>query len=155
MLPLDLILEQKCLSGEINNSLSLESKLVLLGHYYFTSRIQAAWFWSIIVYFSAFFLFLKIAMLFFSCSVVSDSLRPHGLQHSRLSCPSLYPGFFSNSCPLCQWGHLLLLLPSIFPSIRIFSSKLALHIRWSKYWSFNFRISSAKEYPRLISLRID
>ena len=51
--------------------------------------------------------------------------------------------------------HPLLLLPSIFPSIRVFSSELALHIKWPKYWSFSFRISSSKEYSRLIDLRID
>ena len=49
----------------------------------------------------------------------------------------------------------LLLLPSIFASIRVFSSESALHIRWSKYWSFNFSISSSSEYSGLISFRID
>ena len=49
----------------------------------------------------------------------------------------------------------LLFLPSIFPSIRVFSNELALHIRWSKYWSFSFSISLANEYLGLISFRID
>ena len=49
----------------------------------------------------------------------------------------------------------LLLLPSIFPSIRVFSSESALHIRWSKYWSFSFSISSSNEYSGLIFFRID
>ena len=49
----------------------------------------------------------------------------------------------------------LLLLPSIFPSIRVFSNELALHIRWPKYWSFSFSISPLNEYSRLISFRID
>ena len=49
----------------------------------------------------------------------------------------------------------LLLLPSIFPSIRDFSNESALHIRWLKYWSFSFSISPSNEYPRLISFRID
>ena len=49
----------------------------------------------------------------------------------------------------------LLLLPSIFPSIRVFSNELALHIRWPKYWSFSFSISSSNEYSGLISFRID
>ena len=49
----------------------------------------------------------------------------------------------------------LLLLPSIFPSIRVFSNKLALHITWPKYWSFNFRISLSNEYSGSISFRID
>ena len=49
----------------------------------------------------------------------------------------------------------LLLLPSIFPSIRVFSNKSALHIRWPKYWSFSFSISLSNEYSGLISFRID
>ena len=49
----------------------------------------------------------------------------------------------------------LFLLPSIFPSIRVFSTELVLHIRWPKYWSFNFSISPSKEYSGLISFRID
>ena len=49
----------------------------------------------------------------------------------------------------------LLLLPSIFPSIRVFSNESALHIRWPKYWSFNFNISPSNEHPGLISFRMD
>ena len=51
--------------------------------------------------------------------------------------------------------HSLLLLPSIFPSIRIFSNELALHIRWPKYWSFSFSTSPSSEYSELISFRMD
>ena len=51
--------------------------------------------------------------------------------------------------------HPLLLLPSVFPIIRVFSSESALHIRWLKYWGFSFSISSSKEYSGLISFRID
>ena len=51
--------------------------------------------------------------------------------------------------------HPLLLLPSIFPSIRVFSNESALHIRWPKYWSFSFNISSSSEYSELISFRMD
>ena len=74
-------------------------------------------------------------VLLFSHSVRSNSLHPNGLQHARLPCPSLSPGVCSNSCPLSQWCHLilccpLLLLPSVFPSIRVFSNELALHIKW-------------------------
>ena len=58
----------------------------------------------------------------------------------------------SNHLILC---HSLLLLPSIFPSIRIFSNESALHIRWPKYWSFSFSISPSNEYSGLISIRID
>ena len=49
----------------------------------------------------------------------------------------------------------LLLLPSIFPSIRVFSNESVFHIRWSKYWSFSFSISPSNEYSGLISFRID
>ena len=58
----------------------------------------------------------------------------------------------SNHLILC---HLLLLLPSIFPSIRVFSNESALHIRWPKYWSFSFSISPSNEHPVLISFRMD
>ena len=58
----------------------------------------------------------------------------------------------SNHLILC---HPLFLLPSIFPSITVLSNELALCIRWSKYWSFNFNTSPSKEYSGLISLRID
>ena len=51
--------------------------------------------------------------------------------------------------------HLLLFLPSIFPSIRVFSNEMALHIRWPKFWSFSFSISSSNDYSGLISFRID
>ena len=51
--------------------------------------------------------------------------------------------------------HLLLFLPSIFPSIRVFSNESALYIRWPKYWSFSFNISPTSEHPGLISFRMD
>ena len=67
-----------------------------------------------------------------------------------------------NSCPLSQWCFLtiscsapLLRLPSIFPSIRVFSNKLALHIRWPKYWDFSFSMSPSNEYSGLMSFRIN
>ena len=84
----------------------------------------------------------------FSQSVVSDSLRPHELQHARPPCPSPTPGVHSNSCPLSWWCHPtissccpLLLLSPVPPSIRVFSNESALHMRWPKYWSFSFNIS--------------
>ena len=58
----------------------------------------------------------------------------------------------SNHLILC---HPLLLLPSIFPRIRVFSNESALHIKWPKYWSFSFNISPSNEHPRLISFRMD
>ena len=91
-----------------------------------------------------------------------DSLWPHGLQHARLPCPSLTPGVYSNSCSLSQWCHPtisscrpLLLPPSIFPSIRVFSNESVLHSRWQKDWSFSFNISPFNEYSGLISFRMD
>ena len=58
----------------------------------------------------------------------------------------------SNHLILC---HPLLFLPSIFPTIRVFSNESALHIRWRKYWSFSFSISPSNEHPGLISFRMD
>ena len=94
-------------------------------------------------------------------SVMSDSLQPHRLKHSRLPCPSLSPGVCSNSCPLSRWCHPailcfpLLLLPPVFPSIRVFSNESALCITWPKYWNFSFSISPSNEYSGLIFFRID
>ena len=83
-------------------------------------------------------------LLLFSHWVMSDSLWPHWLQHTRLLCPSSSPGECSNSCPLSQWCHpsisssVIFLLPSIFPSIRVFSSESALLMGWPKYQSFSW-----------------
>ena len=91
---------------------------------------------------------------------MSNSLWPHGhtrlfLLHYLLEFAQIYlnwVGFaISPSCPLSP----LLLLPSIFPSIRVFSSESALCIRWPKYWSFSFSISPSNEYSGLISFRMD
>ena len=89
-------------------------------------------------------------------------MRPHGLQHTRLPCInnswSLLKLMFiksvmpSNHLILCRP---LLLLPSIFPSIRVSSKESALHIRWPNYWSFSFSISPSNEYSGLISFRMD
>ena len=103
---------------------------------------------------------IRIFLLLFSCSVVSDSLLPHGLQYTRLPSPSLSLSLFisiestmlSNHLMPC---HPLLLLSSIFASIRVFSSEWALCIRWPKYWSFSFSIGPSKEHSGLISFRID
>ena len=100
--------------------------------------------------------------LLFSRQVLSDSLWPHGLQHTRLLCLHLSPRVSSNSCPLNWWCSLittsccpLLLPPSIFPSIRVFSNESSLCNRWPKYWSFSFSISPSNEYWGLIFFRID
>ena len=98
-------------------------------------------------------------LLLFSCSIVSDSLWPHGLQHASLSCTSLSRRLMSlelmmpsNHLVLC---HPHLLLHPIFRSISIFFNESALLIRWPKYWSFSFSISPSNEYSGLISFRID
>ena len=95
----------------------------------------------------------------FSHSVVSDSLRPHEQQHARPPCPSPTPRVYPNSCSLNQWFHLtisschpLLLLPSIFSRIRVFSNESALCIRWPKYWSISFKISPSMNIQDWFSL---
>ena len=94
---------------------------------------------------------------------MSNSLWLHKPQHARPPCPSPTPGVYSNSCPSSRWCHPaispsccpLLLLPSIFPSIRVFSNESALRIRWPEYWSFSFSISPSNQHPGLISFRMD
>ena len=93
-----------------------------------------------------------------------NSLQPHGLQHARLPCPS--PSIsqnlfkFTSIKPLMPFNHVilchpLLLPPSIFTSIRVFSNESTLHIRWPKYWSFSFNISPSNEHLGLIPFRMD
>ena len=98
------------------------------------------------------------------CSVTQScpTLLPHGLQHSRLPCPSPSCRTCSNSCPLSRWCH-----PTISSSVVHFSSclqsfpalgssnELVLCIRWPKYWSFSFSISPSNEFSGLISFRMD
>ena len=99
----------------------------------------------------------------FSCSVVSNSLQPRGLQHTRLPC--LITNFWSlfklmSITSVVPSNHLilshpLLLPPSIFLRVNVSSNELVLCIRWPKYWSFSFNISPSNEYSGLISFRID
>ena len=96
----------------------------------------------------------------FSCSVMSDSLWPHGLQHTGLPCPT--PGVYPHSCPLrgdaIQPSH-----PLSSPSppalslsqCQVFSNESVLHIRGPKYWSFSFSISPSNQYSGLISFGMD
>ena len=106
---------------------------------------------------------INFSLSLFSRPVVSNSLRPHGLQHAKPPYPSLSPGVCPSLWPLhcvMPFSHLilwcpLLLLPSIFPSNKDFSNELAVCIRWPKYWSFNFSISPSHEYSGLMSLKID
>ena len=92
-----------------------------------------------------------------SCPTLSDPMNHstpglpvhHQLQSSPISIESVMP---SNHLILCR---LLLLLPSILPSIRVFSNESTFLMRWPKYWSFSFSISPSNEYPGLISFRMD
>ena len=99
--------------------------------------------------------------LLFSRSFMSDSLWPHGLQHTRLPCPSPALGVCSNSCPLSKWCHPTISSSFVpffsclwsFPASGVFFNESPLCIRWPKYWSFS--ISPSKEYSGYISFRID
>ena len=107
-------------------------------------------------------IYLNCALVQFSHSVVSDSLWPHGLctpdltsitnSRSLLKLKSIESVMPYNHFILC---HPLLLPPSIFPSIRVFSNESVLYIRWPKYWSFSFSISPSNEHSGLISFSID
>ena len=104
----------------------------------------------------------KVLMTHDCHSVMSDFLTPQTvacqaslsftISHSLLKLMSIESVMPSNHLILC---HPLLLHPSLFPSIRVFSNESALHIRWSKYWSFSFNMSPSNEYSGLISFRID
>ena len=102
----------------------------------------------------------RLSSVQFSCSVMSDSLRPHGLQQASLSITnshslpilmSIESVMPSNQLILCH----PLLPPSVLPSIRVFSNESVLLIRWPNYWSLNFSISLPNEYLGLISFRMD
>ena len=98
-----------------------------------------------------------------SCTNLCDPMDCR-LPCARLPCPSPIPGACSNSYPSSWWCHptisssvvpFSLFLSSIFSNIKVFSSESALHIRWSKYWSFSFSISPSNECSGLIFFRID
>ena len=100
-------------------------------------------------------------LLLLSHQVMSDSLGPHGLHQASLFfiIPCSLPKFMSTGSMISSNNLILccplLLPPSIFPSIRVFSNESVLWIRWPKYWSFNFNISPSKEYSGLISFKTD
>ena len=106
---------------------------------------------------------VQLSSVQFSRSVVSDSLRPHELQHARPPCPSQTPRVHSDSRPTSHWCHPaisssvvpLFSYPPIPPSIRVFSNESTLLMRWPKYWTFSFSIIPSKEIPGLISFRMD
>ena len=118
--------------------------------FYFPNSLQ----WACII-------FINTSLLFRLCHIWLFAI--HGLQCTRLLSPSLSPKSLlklrsiepvmpSNRLILCRP---LLLLPSIFPSIRFVSNESAVHIRWPNYWSFSFSISPSNEHPGLTSFRID
>ena len=90
-------------------------------------------------------------------------MPPHGLQHTRLPCPSSTLRAYSNSCPSSRWCHPTIsssVVPFFchlqpFPAFRVFPNESVLCTRWPKYWSFSFSISPSNEYSGLISFRID
>jgi len=94
---------------------------------------------------------------------MSNSLQSHRLQHARLLCPPLSPWVHSDSCWLSQWYYLtisfstcpLLLLPSVFPRISVFSSESPLHIKWQKYCSLCSSNNLSSEYWGLFSFKIN
>ena len=107
--------------------------------------------------------YINFSSVQFSRSVVSDSLRPHELQHVRPPCPSPTPGVHPDSRPSSRWCHPDISssvvpfssCPQSPPRIRVFSNESTLCMRWPKYWSFSFSIIPSKEIPGLISFRMD
>ena len=87
-----------------------------------------------------------------SLTVACQAPLSSTVSQSLLRFMSVESVMLSNHLSLC---HLLLLLPSVFPGIRVFSNKSALRIRWPKYWSFSFKISPSNEYSGLMSFMID
>ena len=102
---------------------------------------------------------LTVCIQFSSVPQSCLTLRPHEAQQPRTPCPSPAPGVHPNPCPLSQSCHptisSLLFMPSIIPSIRIFSNESALRIRCPKYSSFSFNISPTNEHQGLISFWMD
>ena len=89
---------------------------------------------------------------------MSDSVTSYELQHTGPPCPSSTPGVHPNPFPLswrCHPNISSSVVPSVFPSIKVFSNESALHIRGPKYWSFSFNISTSNDHPGLISFRMD
>ena len=132
---------------------------IIRSYYYFIDLLPLS---LLLLFYWVFAITFIILPSQFSHSVMSDSLWPHGLQHTRLPWSSSTPKACSimsikwvkpfNHVILC---HPLLFLPSIFPSIKVFSNESVLHIKWPKYWSFSLSISASNEYSGLISFRID
>ena len=120
-----------------------------MGFFWLLWKVQWNFFNAILCFFSS-VQSLSLAWLFVTAGhQASLSITNSQSLLKLISIESVIP---SNHLILC---HPLLLLPSVFSSIRVFSNELALHIRWPKYWSFSFSISPCHEYSGLISFRID
>ena len=122
------------------------------------TRMQR-WWWQRVVK----FYLQDISSVQLSHSVMFNSLQPHGLKHARLPCPLPTHRGHLNSCPWSWWRH-----PTISSSVipfsschqsflgwKVFSNESVFRIRWTRYWSFSFNISSSSEHPGLISFRMD
>ena len=126
------------------------------GHYNLITKLT--WIFTMTV-----FGWVQFSSLQFSHSVMFDFLWTHESQHTRPPCPSPTPDVHSRFMSIKSvmpssyliLSHPLLLLPSIPPSIRVFSNESTLRMRWPKYWSFSFSIIPSKEIPGLISFRMD
>ena len=135
---------------------SLQTDFLPLSHWGSLFYMYIFWYLFLCIYLSAPSLQIRSDQI--SHSVVSDSLRPHELQHARPPCPSPTPRAHSDSCPSSQWCH-----PAISSSVVPFSScpqslpaseSFPMSQRWPKYWSFSFSIIPSKEIPGLISFRM-
>ena len=104
-----------------------------------------------------------ISSVQFSCSVMSDYLWPHELQHTRPPCPSPTPRVHPNPCPLSRWCHPTISssvipfssCPQSFPASGYFQMSQLFNVKWPKCWNFSFNISPTNEHPGLISFRMD
>ena len=164
-------IEQRAVAGQVERRWALKSgRLGLAWHLcqwikWFNNPyfMVMSWHLTEIAHSKCMVLSLAHSSVQFSCSVVSHSLQPHGLQHARLPCPSPTPGAYSNSCPSCWWHHATISSSVIsfssclqsFPASGSFSMSLIHHIWWPKYWSFSFSISPSNEYSGLISFTMD
>ena len=126
-----------------------EECVLLLNELFYKCQLYPVDWWSWVHLYPSLLIFCLLGLLLlFTCPVLSDSFRPHGLQHAKASLSLT----ISQSLPKFMFialvipcSHLILwhplLLPSIFPSIRDFFNESSVHIRWPKHWSFSFSIS--------------
>ena len=132
-------------------------------HFFKISYNRVTFLQGVLIWIAEILLPLQHSVQYSSVAQLCPTLQPHRLQHTRPPCPSPTPRVYSKLMSIesvMPSNHLILccpvlLLPSIFPSIRVFSNKSAFRSRWPKYWSFSFNISPSNEHSGLISFRID